>query len=152
MPNLSFAQAPPAISRSNFTPQSGHWRTFAVTTCVDIPKPDSATRVWLPIPSVNSDYQRSLENNFSSNGTAWFTHDGQDGAKMLYVEFAASEARPFVELISRVQTQDRAMDWSQKTATAEAADTLAYFTRATALIPTNGIVRKTALVATQGAG
>ena len=44
------------------------------------------------------------------------------------------------------------MDWSQKTATAEAADTLAYFTRATALILTNGIVRKTALVATQGAG
>jgi len=123
-----------------------------VTTRVDIPKPDGTTRVWLPIPSVNSDYQRSLENSFSSNGTARFTHDGQDGAKMLYGEFAASEARPFVELISRVQTQDRAMDWSQKTATAEAVDTLAYFTRATALIPTNGIVRKTALAATQGAG
>ena len=149
LPTLNFAQAP--ASRSNFAPQSGNWRTFEVTTRVDIPKPEGVTHAWLPIPSVNSDYQRSLENSFSSNGTARLTQDGQDGAKMLYLEFPASEARPFVELTSRVQTQGRAMDWSQKTAKAEAADTLRYFTRATTLIPTDGIVRKTALYATQGA-
>ena len=149
LPTLNFAQAP--VSRSTFAPQSGNWRTFEVTTRVDIPKPEGVTRVWLPIPSVDSDYQRSLESSFSSNGTGKFMQDGQDGAKMLYVEFAAGETRPFVELTSRVKTQGRAMDWSQKTATAESADTLRYFTRATALIPTDGIVRKTALAATQGA-
>jgi len=149
LPTLNFAQAP--ASRSNFAPQSGNWRTFEVTTRVDIPKPESVTRVWLPIPSVNSDYQHSLESGFSSNGTAKLVQDGQDGAKMLYVEFAASEAKPFVELTSRVQTQGRAMDWSQKTASAEAADTLRYFTRATSMIPTDGIVRKTAMAATQDA-
>ena len=154
LPTLNFAQAPAAPApalRRNFAPQSGGWRTFEVTTRVDIPKPEGVTRAWLPIPSVNSDYQRSLENGFSSNGTAKLVQDGQDGAKMLYVEFAASEAHPFVEMTSRVQTQGRAMDWSQKTARAEEADTLRYFTRATTLIPTDGIVRKTALAATQGA-
>ncbi|CAM3312047.1 transglutaminase domain-containing protein [Polaromonas hydrogenivorans] len=154
LPALGFAQAPAAAApaaRRNFAPQSGGWRTFEVTTRVDIPKPEGVTRVWLPIPSVNSDYQHSLENGFSSNGTAKLVQDGQDGAKMLYVEFAASEAKPFVEITSRVQTQGRAMDWSQKTAKAEDADTLRYFTRATTLIPTDGIVRKTALAATQGA-
>ncbi len=148
LPAFSFAQAP---ARSNFAPQSGAWRTFDVTTRVDIIKPQGATKIWLPIPSINSDYQRSLDNSFSSNGAARLTQDGQDGAKMLLVEFSASEATPYAELTSRVQTQGRAIDWSQKTAAPESADTLRYFTRATALIPTDGIVRKTALAATQGA-
>ncbi|MDB5744595.1 MAG: transglutaminase domain protein [Polaromonas sp.] len=151
LPGLGLAQTPAPVSRSHFAPQSGSWRTFEVTTRVDIAKPEGATRVWLPIPSVDTDYQRSLESSFTGNGTAKFMQDGRDGAKMLYVEFAAAEAKPFVELTSRVQTQSRAMDWSQKTAPAEDAATLRYFTRATALIPTDGIVRKTALAATQGA-
>ena len=149
LPSLNFAQAP--ATRSNFAPQSGTWRTFEVTTRVDIAKPEGATRVWLPVPSVNSDYQRSLESSFSSNGSAKFMQDGREGTKMLYAEFATSETQPFAELTSRVQTQGRAIDWSQKTAKAEDTDTLRYYTRATTLIPTDGIVRKTALAATQGA-
>ena len=152
LPGLGFAQTPAAApARAHFSPQSGAWRTFEVLTRVDIIKPQGITQVWLPIPSVNSDYQRSLENSFTSNGTTKLAQDGQDGAKMLYVEFAANEAKPFVELTSRIQTQGRAVDWAQKTAPPESADTLRYFTRATTLIPTDGIVRKTALAATQGA-
>ncbi len=147
-PALNFAQAP---ARQTFAPQSGSWRTFEVTTRVDILKPQGVTQVWLPIPSVNGDYQRSLESSFSSNGTTRLTQDGRDGVKMLYAEFPAVEGKPFVELTSRVQTQGRAVDWSQKTAPPEEADTLRYFTRPTALIPTDGIVRKTALSATRGA-
>ena len=67
LPSLGFAQAP---ARSPFLPQSGGWRTFEVTTRVDIVKPEGVTRVWLPVPSVNADYQRSLESSFSSNGSA----------------------------------------------------------------------------------
>jgi transglutaminase-like putative cysteine protease len=151
LPSLNFAQSAPAPSRGHFAPQSGAWRTFDVTTRVDIVKPQGVTKVWLPIPSVNSDYQHSLGNSFSSNGSTLLTQDGRDGARMLYAEFPATETQPFVELTSRVQTQGRAIDWSQKTAAAESADTLRYFTRPTVLIPTDGIVRKTALAATQGA-
>lgn len=149
LPSLTLAQTPPA--RSAFVPQSGGWRTFEVTTRVDIVKPEGVTRVWLPVPSVNGDYQQSLENSFSTNGTGKLLQDGQEGTKMVYVEFAENEAKPFIELTSRVQTQNRAVDWSQKTAPAEDADTLRYFTRPTRLIPTDGIVRKTALAATKGA-
>jgi len=70
---------------------------------------------------------------------------------MLRVEFPAQDAQPYVELTSRVQTQNRAIDWAQKTAPAEDVDTLRYFTRPTSLIPTDGLVRKTALAATRGA-
>ena len=153
LPGFTFAQTAAATpaTRSHFAPQSGAWRTFDVTTRVDILKPDGATRVWLPVPSVNSDYQQSLSNSFSSNGNSQLVTDGQDGAKMLMVEFAAGEKQPFAVLTSRVRTQNRAINWSQKNAAALEADSLAYFTRATQMIPTDGIVRKTALAATQGA-
>ena len=151
LPTLSFAQAAAPVGRSHFAPQSGAWRTFDVTTRVDILKADGVTKVWLPIPSVNSDYQHSLESSFSSNGEAKMTQAGAEAAKMLYVEFPASEKTPHIELTSRVQTQGRAVDWAQKNAPAESADTLAYFTRTTRWIPTDGIVRKTALAATKGA-
>ncbi|MES2973330.1 MAG: transglutaminase domain-containing protein [Pseudomonadota bacterium] len=140
----------PAMQRQ-FDPQPGPWRTFEVTTRVDIAKPQGATQVWLPIPSVNSGWQKSLESSYSSNGKAVVTDDDQDGARMLYVEFAATEARPFVELTSRVQTRNRAVDWAGRQPVREDAGTLRYWTRPTALIPTDGIVRKTALAATQGA-
>ena len=150
LPGLGLAQAQPP-ARTLFAPQSGTWRTFDVTTRVDAAEPKGATRMWLPIPSVNSQYQRTGGSSFSSNGATALVQDGQDGAKMLYVEFAAGGSNPYVELTSRVQTQSRAVDWTQKTGAAEDADTLRYFTRPTVLIPIDGIVLKTALEATQGA-
>jgi transglutaminase-like putative cysteine protease len=140
-PVISHAQAP---ARKNFAPQSGGWRTFDVTTRVDIVKPQGVTKIWLPIPSVNSDYQHSQDLSFSSNGTAKLADDGVDGAKMLYAEFPAGLAQPFAEMTCRVQTQSRSLDWSHKTATREDADTLRYFTRPTKFLPTDGIVRSTA--------
>ncbi|MDI1339154.1 transglutaminase domain-containing protein [Polaromonas sp.] len=148
LPAISFAQTAP---RRLFAPQSGAWRTFDVTTRVDIVKPQGVTKVWLPIPSVNSDYQRSKGNSFSSNGKTDLTDDGVDGAKMLYAEFDAGQSQPFVELTSRVQTQGRAVDWSHKTAVREDADTLRHFTRPTKFLPTDGIVRTTAQKAIAGA-
>lgn len=150
-PALHFAQTPAAPARREFAPKAGDWRTFEITTRVELKDVDGPARVWLPIPSVNSDYQRSFESSVVSNGSTRFTHDGREGARLLQAEFAAGQDRPFVELVSRVQTQSRAIDWSRKQAKAESADTLHFYTRPTDLLPTDGIVRATALKATQGA-
>jgi transglutaminase-like putative cysteine protease len=69
---------------------------------------------------------------------------------MLYAEFGAQVDKPFVEITSRVQTQNRAMRPAGSVAPEDAA-TLKYFTRATQLLPTDGIVRETALRAIAGA-
>ncbi len=135
----------------SFEPRPGAWRTFEVTTRVEVLEPRGATRLWLPIPSVNSDWQRSLESSYSSNGRAQLASDTHDGARMLYVEFAGAQGKPVVELTSRVQTRNRAADWAQRSQTSEDADSLKYWTRPTALLPTDGIVRTTALAATRGA-
>ncbi|TXT39953.1 MAG: transglutaminase domain-containing protein [Comamonadaceae bacterium] len=150
LPAINFAATSPVTER-RFAPQAGTWRSFEVTTRVDILKPQGLTRLWLPIPSVNTDWQQSLDNAFSSNGKTKMSSDGRYGAQMLYVEFAADEAQPFVELSSRIKTQNRSVDWSGKQTATEDPATLAYWTQATTLLPTDGIVRKTALQAIRGA-
>lgn len=149
-PAIHFAQSAAPVER-RFSPQPGQWRTFEVTTRVDILKPQGATRLWLPIPSVNTDWQQSLESSYSSNGKTEMTDDDHYGARMLYVAFDPSEAKPFVELTSRIKTQNRAADWTKKNPSAEDAATLKYWTQPTHLLPTDGLVRKTALEATRGA-
>src|SRR5204863_3307819 len=71
---------------------------------------------------------------------------------MLYAEWPAREANPVLEVTSRFMTRDRAVDFSKAGNGAElsAADQQ-FFTAPTELIPTDGIVRKTALDITKGA-
>jgi len=142
---------PVFAQQRNFDPQPGPWRSFEITTRVEVQQPQGATRLWLPVPSVNSDWQQSLDNSWSTNGRAQLASDRHDGARMLEVEFAPGEAKPQVELTSRVRTRSRALDAAAgPQARLDAAD-LHYWTRPTALLPTDGIVRQTALEATRGA-
>ncbi len=150
VPAINFAQTASSAERQ-FTPKPAAWRTFEVTTRVDIAKPQGATRLWLPVPSINSEWQQSLESSYSSNGSARMEDDNATGARMLFVDFAADQAKPFVELTSRIRTRSRAQDWSQKTAVAEDAATLKYWTQPTDLLPLDGIVRTTAQEATRSA-
>ena len=150
LPAINFAQTATPVERK-FSPQPGQWRTFEVTTRIDVAKPQGVTRLWLPIPSVNSDWQQSLESSFSGSGKTAMADDDNYGARMLYVEFSAEEAKPYVELTSRIKTRNRAVDWTQKNQPAEDAATLKYWTAPTDLLPTDGLVRKTAQEAIKGA-
>lgn len=146
LPALAHAQ------ERSFKPQPGQWRTFEFTTRAEVAAGKGATRVWLPIPSINTDYQQSLENTWKSNAAkAELTSDGQQGAKMLMAVFNGTEGTPYVELTSRIRTQSRSTDWSRAVDAREDPQVLKSWTRATELMPTDGIVRKTALEITQGA-
>ena len=138
LPLAAFAQ------ERRFAPQPGDWRTFEVTTRAEPNLAQGATRVWLPIPSIDTEWQRSLESNFSTNGAATRVTDGREGAQILQVDFDASVQQPFVELTSRVQTRNRATDWQHKMPAKLDAAAAAYWTQPTKLIPTDGIVRDTA--------
>lgn len=144
--------SPTAAKPHIFDPQPGAWRSFEITTRVDVAALHGATRVWLPMPGIDSDWQRSLEHSFQSNGASRVLADGKQGVRMLFTEFAATAAQPFVELTSRVQTRNRAFNASAsgRLQPADAAS-LRYDTRATHLLPTDGIVRATATQAIRGA-
>jgi len=147
-PTWLHAQTPAAERR--FAPAVGAWRTFDVTTRVEIAEPQGATRVWLPVPSVDSAWQRSLDTRISSNGNARMGSDLVEGARFVSAEFAAG-VRPVIEITSRVQTQNRAAELQARNAAPESSDTLRHYTRATQMLPIDGIVRTTALEAIQGA-
>jgi transglutaminase-like putative cysteine protease len=135
-----------------FEPRPAGWRTFDVTTRVEIKDATDATRAWLPLPSVDSPYQRSLESSWSGNAsTTRIVSDSKYGARMLYAEFDAANRAPVLVLTSRVQTRDRATDWSRRSGAHEDAATLRSWTLPTELMPTDGIVLDTAREATRGA-
>jgi transglutaminase-like putative cysteine protease len=159
LPALATASHLPGLAsiaraqQKEFDPRPGAWRSFEVTTRVEVLNARGVTRVWLPVPSVKAEYQNPLENRWSGNAkTLQIVDDGKYGASMLYAEFADGEAAPLVELISTVQTQSRALDWSKPKPVVESAAVLRAWTAPTELMPTDGIVKETALEITRGKG
>ena len=143
-----------AAQQLRFDPrQAETWRTFEVTTRVEILFPEGATRVWLPVPSVDSVYQKVIDNAWSGNAnTMQIVHDGKYGAGLFYAEWASSEKTPVVELYSRFATRDHAVDLSSPVpGRMLSAPERAFYTEATDHMPTDGIVKETAQKITKGA-
>ena len=142
----------PRFARATaFDPEPGAWRRFEVTTRVEILRPAGTTRAWIPLPSVNSDFQRVLGNDWSGNAaSARVATDGKYGAQMVVAEWPAGLA-PRLEVVSRIATRNRAIDFSRPDPALRLSLADARFNTApTALIPTDGIVRTTALEIVRG--
>jgi transglutaminase-like putative cysteine protease len=122
-----------------------------MTTRLEIIKPAGVTRAWVPLPTVNGEYQKVLGSTWSGNARIMESAtDARSGAAMLYAEWTADEPAPTVEVISRFRTQDRAVDWSKKTRARLDAAQARKWTQPTDLLPTDGIVKDTADDITQG--
>ncbi|MBW8372337.1 MAG: transglutaminase domain-containing protein [Thiobacillus sp.] len=136
----------------NPSPDNG-WRSFEVTLRVEVLKPEGATRIWLPLPSMQEqDWIRPMGSLWQGNAAhARLLRNPEYGAEMLYAEWAPGE-KPVLEVTSRIATRDRAIDLARpgQAAPLSRADRRLY-TRATTLLPTDGIVKKTALDITRGA-
>jgi transglutaminase-like putative cysteine protease len=119
------------------------WRTFEVTTRVDLVLPQGSSRIWLPLPlAAQIEWHRDLGSSWKGNAArAEVMKEPKYGVTMLYAEWPASQAAPSLELTSRFATRDRAAPSGEKNLTDSEA---AFFTAPTELIPTDGIVRATA--------
>jgi transglutaminase-like putative cysteine protease len=129
------------------------WRTFEAVTRVEIRDSFGIARAWVPLPLVaENDWQKTLGNSWTGNAArADVMRDGKYGLAMLYVEWPQKEMNPAIEITSRCMTRDRAVDFGAAgNADLSAADRK-FFTSPSELIPTDGIVRKTALEITRGA-
>ncbi|WP_119154806.1 transglutaminase-like domain-containing protein [Caldimonas tepidiphila] len=150
VPRLAAAKA--SATPARFAPRPGAWRTFELVTRIEISEPELATRVWLPLPSLDTDWQQSLESGWRGNAAqARVTADARYGARMLAADFVPGTPLPVIELTSRVRTRDRATDWSSPGAPPADPGVLEFWKQPTELIPTDGIVRETALEITRGA-
>ncbi len=130
---------------------SAQWRTFTITTRVEVLKPSGTTRVWLPAALVvQTPYQKTLANEVTApGGTTRLVESKRDGLGIVCAEFAPGVA-PIATLTSRVSTRGHAVDLSNP-GTTRTAPELAYFRRSTRLLPTDGVVKATATAITHGA-
>lgn len=129
------------------------WRTFEITTKVDVLEPAGRTRVWLPTPLVETPYQRTLGDTYrAENGFVEMVERPADSFDQLVAEWKEGVA-PVLTMTSRVNTRDHAVDVSRPNVPPP-PDLSAFspFLRPTRFIRTDGIVKATADQITKGAG
>jgi len=128
----------------HFDPRPGDWKGYEVVTRVDLKNPKGPSTVWVPLPSIDTDWQRTLSNNWSGNATkAAIATDPHYGARFLVAEFDG-KAPPMLEVVSRLQTRDRAENWKTPSPGTAAKEDLQAWLQPTDLMPLDGIVKQTA--------
>jgi len=151
LPRTLLAQTAAAPEQRQFDPRPGDWKSFEVVTRVNLQRASGPSTVWIPLPAIDTDWQRTLSNNWSGNAKSMkMGSDPQYGARFLVAEFDGS-APPVLEVVSRIQTRDRAENWKKPAGALEAAEDLRLWLQPTDLMPLDGIVKTTALQITSGA-
>ena len=142
-PRLAGAQAA-------YSPQPKGWRSFQLTATVEPAR--GATRAWIPLPTFEApDWQRPGPVTWVGNArVAERVRDPRYGAEMLRVEWNAGERAPTIEVTAQVQTQDRAVVPGRGNAAPLSDAERALNLAATELLPTDGLVRDTALDIVKG--
>jgi transglutaminase-like putative cysteine protease len=143
---------PAAVSRAFAQSPTERWRTYEVTTRVEVLKPAGRTRVWLPTPlTVDTPYQKSLGSSFNAEGAdGKVASDPTWGLGVVWAEWSEG-AKPVITLVSRFATRDVAVDLARPGKVAADRAELARYLQATELLPTDGIVKSTAMEITKGA-
>ncbi|HEX4001455.1 MAG TPA: transglutaminase domain-containing protein [Candidatus Acidoferrales bacterium] len=131
---------------------SANWRTFELTTDIEVLKPVGITRVWVPTTLINpTPFQRTLSTTYhAEGGKAKFDKYSVDSLGMVAAEFPAG-VKPVLTVKNRVETRNIAVDVSAPgRPMKENHAQLEHFLRPTALLPTDGIVKQTADEITTG--
>ena len=126
------------------------WRTFEITTRLDLIDVQGPCRAWVPLPLPGATpFQRDLGHTIKGN-TRRSTVERIPGANgaMVAAEWDAGVA-PVSEVIARVSTMDHRVPLDAPTGKRASSD-LSQYRKATALIPIDGIVRETAVSITRG--
>jgi transglutaminase-like putative cysteine protease len=137
-----FARKASAATLSE-TQQAG-WRTFEITTEVEL-KAGGRPRLWLPVPLYrDTEYQRLLSNEWKGNTVrAGIYRDVVYGSPVFYAEWDDKIAAPGVQLVSQFSTRDRSVDFMRPQPTAFNKDEIELYLKPTKHIPTDGIVGET---------
>ena len=131
---------------------AGRWRTFEVTTSVEVMKPSGVTHIWLPAALIReTPFQLTQANRFrAEGGAAKFSKDKRNALGIVSATYPAN-AKPVLTLTSQVSLKNYVVDLSVPgKAPRVSKEELDYFLQPSRYVPTDGIVRETALKATAG--
>ena len=87
---LAFSRSLPVFADA---PDSPGWRTFEVTTRVEVLKPNGVTHIWLPAALIHdTPYQKTLANTINAEGgTAKFTKEKPYALGVVWATYPAKE-------------------------------------------------------------
>jgi hypothetical protein len=78
-------------AQRHFDPKPQGWRTFDVTTTVTLKDAKGPSTIWLPVPSLDNGWQRTLDVHWTDNaGKVQLSTDGDTGAKILTATYDAA--------------------------------------------------------------
>ncbi len=143
----------PRAGQAAFLPVADGWRQFAITTRIALPAGTGAAQAWVPVSAVSEEgWMRPGENDFTTSANdARIMTDASGEATFLHARWGAGPTPKELELTSTFSTQSRSATLSQPGDTpALSSEDRALYTRATALLPTDGIVAETAQQITGG--
>jgi transglutaminase-like putative cysteine protease len=124
----------------------GDWHTYEIRTVVEIDSTEPV-RIWAPAAAFDApEWSRPLGTNWTGNADfVEVVRDPAYGAQFVHFDWKAGPGARRAEIVSRVATRDRAVDLraTKSDAALLSAEERALFTKATAFIPTDGIVKQT---------
>ena len=126
---------------SPFAPLPGPWRTYEITTTIELVAAQGPAQAWIPLPAfaqpnwIRPQPPRRMWTNATTATIA--RGDAASGTQMLYAQWASNTPIPSIELVSRAATRDRTIDFKKPGTAADLspADRAPHYTAATASIP-----------------
>ena len=145
---LSISRAIPVFADDS----ASAWRTFEVTTHVELLKPSGEAHIWLPAALIrDTPFQKTLANKFTAeNGSAALTEDKQQMLGIVTGTYPGN-SKPALTLTSRVSLKNHAVDLTTPSHPHVSRAELDYYLQPTKYVPTDGVVKETADKATKGA-
>lgn len=154
MNRRTLLQALPAAALLSTTPwvtraqeKAAGWRTFETVTRLEIKPPTGAVQAWVPLPlSQDTDWFQTLENSIGGNfEKSRIVVEPVYRAAMVVATFKVGEQQPVLEVTSRFRTRDRKVELKRGAGMQATPAELATYLKPTELMPTDGIVRETAM-------
>lgn len=126
------------------TPAS-RWRTYDLTTRIEIRKSSGPTRLWLPLAMFkDTPWQRALGHSWQGNfERAGIYRDPAAEMEVFTAEWKAG-VTPTLEMVGQVETQDRTFDVTKKHCAPERGEILRRNLQSTELMPINDKTREIA--------
>ena len=141
--SVAAAWTSPATFAGQTSANTDGWRTFDISTRVDLRKAEGQAKLWLPVVQSDGEYQKAEAPVWSVRGaTVRMANDEASGADILSINWPADELDRTVEITQRVMTRNRTAD--APVAAASDAE-LAHAVASTPSMPTDGIVKTTAM-------
>jgi transglutaminase-like putative cysteine protease len=135
-------------------PPTDAWRTFEVTTQVEVLKPVGGTKVWLPAALIQDTvFQRTSGNRFTADGgEARLVEGSKPQALGIVAATFPPGVRPVLTLSSQVALKNYSVNlYKPGNGQPLTSSQLAYYLQPTQHVPTDGIVKSTATDITKGA-